>query len=345
MCGRQCLTLAPKDIVCACKYSTKIGDEKKDMEPEWRAEYNLGRKYEGSHNIAPTDITPVLVSAKHFDEAEVDGNRRVLVPMMWGMIPFWHKGDYRKHGLTTNNCRLESMLTSKLYSRPFTKGQRCVILCEGFYEWQTTKPVKKSSERAAYFIHAPQSSDDFQIYDKSTWNGENINLLKMAGLYDIWTDSNGDKIYSYSVITFQSNDVLNWLHDRMPAILETEEQISDWLNCGQISNNPALSALKPAKKLCWYQVSNEVNNSRNKSPTCNKPLSKEDIKKLAMIKTPKQSNMLTSWLIKSENKSNIKKEQGENFEIKKEITDSVPVKREKSGKDDESEAKRLKKSE
>lgn len=61
------------------------------MEPEWRAEYNLGRKYEGSHNIAPTDITPVLVSAKHFDEAEVDGNRRVLVPMMWGMIPFWHK--------------------------------------------------------------------------------------------------------------------------------------------------------------------------------------------------------------------------------------------------------------
>lgn len=55
--------------------------------------------------------------------------------------------------------------------------------------------------------------------------------------------------------------------------------------------------------------------------------------------------MLTSWLIKSENKSNIKKEQGENFEIKKEITDSVPVKREKSEKDDESEAKRLKKSE
>lgn len=64
-----------------------------------------------------------------------------------------------------------------------------------------------------------------------------------------------------------------------------------------------------------------------------------------MIKSPKQSNMLTSWLIKSENKSNIKKEQGENFEIKKEITDSVPVKREKSEKDDESEAKRLKKSE
>ena len=63
--------------------------------PEWRSEYNLGRKYEPSYNIAPTDITPVLVSMDHFTDDETVKKQathdRLLVPMMWGMIPFWHK--------------------------------------------------------------------------------------------------------------------------------------------------------------------------------------------------------------------------------------------------------------
>lgn len=46
----------------------------------------------------------------------------------------------------------------------------------------------------------------------------------MAGLYNIW--QNEDKIiYSYSVITMESNSTLNWLHHRMPAILNQQEQI------------------------------------------------------------------------------------------------------------------------
>jgi putative SOS response-associated peptidase YedK len=33
----------------------------------------------------------------------------------------------------------------------------------------------------------------------------------------------GEVIYSYSVITLDSNDTLSWLHHRMPAILEGEQ--------------------------------------------------------------------------------------------------------------------------
>lgn len=117
------------------------------------------------------------------------------------------------------------MRTSKMYKHSFEKGQRCVIVCEGFYEWQTTKELK-SSERPAYYIYMPQN-ESVQITDANTFNdGKDVQLLKMAGLFDIWTDKNGDDMFSYTVITFESDDKLSWLHHRSPAILETEEQLA-----------------------------------------------------------------------------------------------------------------------
>lgn len=247
-------TLGPKDILRACRYKSskllttknenkfeKNGTSRNDgtknctsipentlLTPEWRSEFNCGRTYQPSYNMTPTDITPVIVSTDHFcgdgSNEEFNPQSQVIVPMMWGMIPFWHKGDYRRHGLSTNNCRLEHMLESKLYRGPFRRGQRCVVLCEGFYEWQTTKSAKPS-ERAAHLLHMPQA-ESVKLYDKSTWTADNVNLLKMAGLFDIWEDENGDKIYSYSIITFESSKIMSWLHHRMPAILETEQQVN-----------------------------------------------------------------------------------------------------------------------
>lgn len=213
------------------------------------------------------------------------------------MIPFWHNSslDYRKHGLTTNNCRLESMLESKLYKRAFNKGQRCVVLCEGFYEWQTTDPkATKPSQRAAYYIYMPQP-DGVQIEVQETWRKsvENFHLLKMAGLFDIWTNDKGEQIYSYSVITFESNDTLNWLHHRSPAILDSDEAIADWIDFKRVSDtNYLISLLKPAKCLQWHQVSNIVNNARNKSDQCNKRMEKSE------NGSTSKSQLMDSWLIK-----------------------------------------------
>ena len=81
-------TLDPHEIQDCCKYKSNTKDDKK---PEWRPEYNLGKSYIPSYNIAPTDISPVLVSASHFDDSPESENEQVVVPMMWGMIPRWHK--------------------------------------------------------------------------------------------------------------------------------------------------------------------------------------------------------------------------------------------------------------
>uniref|UniRef100_A0A182JLP6 Abasic site processing protein HMCES n=1 Tax=Anopheles atroparvus TaxID=41427 RepID=A0A182JLP6_ANOAO len=199
--GPNSVTNHPKELECYCKY--KKNEESKLKSPRYRNEFNCGKKYQPSYNVAPTDVTPVLVSAVHFDEA-ADSADRLLVPMMWGMVPRWHKGDYRKHGLTTNNCRLEGLAFSKLYGPPLATGQRCVILCEGFYEWQTVKPMKVS-ERPAFYVHMPQS-EKVKMEDKQTWNadGGQLQLLRIAGLFDVWDDEHGDKLYSYTVITFET---------------------------------------------------------------------------------------------------------------------------------------------
>lgn len=70
-------------------------------------------------------------------------------------------------------------------------------------------------------VDEPQTWNN-RFSEESGWSG--INLLLMAGLYNVWQDDD-TIIYSYSVITMESNHTLSWLHHRMPAILNTQEQI------------------------------------------------------------------------------------------------------------------------
>ena len=216
--------------------------------------------------MCPGEICPIIVSSKHFDDSS-DPEDRVIIPALWGIVPRWHKGDYKKHGLTTNNARMETIADSKLYKPSMNSGKRCILPVEGFYEWQTINPKMKSSERPVYFIYMPQDKD-VKIEDKLTW--KNVKLMFIAGLFDVWNDEHGDSLYSFTIITYESDKHLSWLHHRTPAILETEQQISSWLNFDQPAET-ALKIIKHPKTIVWHQVSNTVNSSRNKSDQCNKP--------------------------------------------------------------------------
>ncbi|XP_023702163.1 abasic site processing protein HMCES isoform X2 [Cryptotermes secundus] len=303
MCGRTACSLCAEDVQKACSFRGKNSD--KYQLPNWANNIKNRQQYRPSYNVAPTDVTPVLVSGSHFSgESE-----RMLQPMMWGMVPSWHKGDYRSHGLSTNNCRLEGLLSSKLYSRPFSKGQRCVVVCDGFYEWQTTKGNRS---KQPYFIYMPQD-EGVCIEDPATWSCDwsevggwrGPKLLYMAGLFDVWTSSEGEEIYSYSVITLDSDNTLAWLHHRMPAILEGE-QIQDWLDIERVSSRAALAMIRPMKLLTWHPVSTLVNNSRNKEPQCNKPITLEKPKPASQSQV-----FMESWLKKGTVKHELDKLENE----------------------------------
>ncbi|KAL1130723.1 hypothetical protein AAG570_011964 [Ranatra chinensis] len=270
MCGRTSCCLCREVYQHAANYfDDKLG---KYVKPYWNEVSNNGLKFQPSTNIAPTDVTPVLISGARIDSRPTE---QVLQPMMWGLIPPWHKGDYRTHKLTTNNCRIEGLMKSKLYRPSLDHGKRCVVLCEGFYEWQKTKGSKQP-----YFIYSHQNTG-FKMEDKLSWVGAEWtedkgwmgpHLLYMAGIYGTWESSEGEIIYSYSIITMDSNESFGWIHERMPAILSSPEQIQGWLDYERVSPGEAVSLLEPVKVLSWYPVSTLVNNSRNKDPTCIKPI-------------------------------------------------------------------------
>lgn len=69
----------------------------------------------------------------------------------------------------------------------------------------------------------------------------------------------------------------------------------DWLDFKRVSDEEAFATLRPVTELQWYHVSNHVNNSRNKSEQCNKP-----IELVQRIDSSKDSNIkgksLLNWL-------------------------------------------------
>jgi hypothetical protein len=80
-------TLAP-DVLCkACSYKKNQSDGYAQV--EWR-DGGIGKEYNPSFNFVPTFYGPVMISKKHLD-ANAPVEDRVIQPMMWGLIPPWHK--------------------------------------------------------------------------------------------------------------------------------------------------------------------------------------------------------------------------------------------------------------
>ncbi|KAI1890880.1 hypothetical protein AGOR_G00158160 [Albula goreensis] len=294
MCGRTACTLASDEISRASTYRDRGGHRRR---PQWRD--GDSDKYRPSYNKSPQSHSPVLLSRKHFDkEAPVD--ECVLAAMRWGLVPAWFReNDPNKMQYSTSNCRSESLLEKKSYKDPLLKGQRCVILADGFYEW------KREKEKQPFFIYFPQCQEAQSSGSKgdtlaqgeeeekdSEWTG--WRLLTIAGLFDSWTPPcGGETLYTYTVITVNASPNLQSIHDRMPAVLDGEEEVRRWLDYGEVRSLDALKLLQSKDTLTFHPVSSFVNNSRNNSPECLQPVElggKKDSRPSA------SSKMMMSWL-------------------------------------------------
>ncbi|XP_077581685.1 abasic site processing protein HMCES [Stigmatopora nigra] len=287
MCGRTACTLAPDEVSRACPYRNRDGQRKR---PGWRD--GDADKYRPSYNKSPQSMSPVLLSHRHFDKnAPVD--ECVLASMRWGLVPSWFKeNDPSKMQYSTNNCRSENILQKKSYKDPLLKGQRCVILADGFYEWK-----RKDKEKQPFFIYFPQTSNtcvkqEPEEESSDDWTG--WKLLTMAGVFDCWTPpSGGEPLYTYTVITVNASPNLQGIHDRMPAVLAGEEQVRRWLDFGEVKSSDALKLLQSEDTLTYHPVSSLVNNSRNNTPECLQPV---DLNQKKEPKPTASSKLMMSWL-------------------------------------------------
>ncbi|CAO2605807.1 Abasic site processing protein HMCES [Lemmus lemmus] len=159
MCGRTSCHL-PRDVLTrACAYHDRQGRRRL---PEWRDP----DKYCPSYNKSPQSSSPVLLSRLHF-EKDADSSEQIIIPMRWGLVPSWFKeSDPSKLQFNTTNCRSDTILEKQSFKVPLGKGRRCVVLADGFYEWQR---CQGTNQRQPYFIYFPQIKTEKVSAAVSKW--------------------------------------------------------------------------------------------------------------------------------------------------------------------------------
>jgi putative SOS response-associated peptidase YedK len=196
-----------------------------------------------SYNVAPTQPVTVLRMR--------DGNPE-YVSLRWGLVPFFTRGEPPK--FSTINARIETFETAASYKGPWGRGQRCLQLASGFYEWH----VDDSGRKAPFLI---------TLADQE--------LFGFAGLWERSYKDDGTVVESCVHITMPANEIMADIHNagnnphRMPAIVRGEDRDA-WL-MGTPEEARAVLRPYPSDLMVAYEVSTKVNSVKNNSPDLIEP--------------------------------------------------------------------------
>lgn len=195
---------------------------------------NVPQGIQPRYNIAPTQPVAVVPN---------DG-KQTLDHYVWGLIPSWAKDP--EIGNRLINARAET-LSEKPSFRSAFRRRRCLILSDGFYEWR--KDPNGKTKTPFYF----------QLTDSRPF--------AFAGLWEVWRSPDGSEISSCTIITVPPNQLVEQVHNRMPAILP-DDAYGLWLDPEE-QEPRALEALLrpyPAEEMTFRTVSRLVNDPANEDP-------------------------------------------------------------------------------
>jgi putative SOS response-associated peptidase YedK len=189
-----------------------------------------------SYNIAPTQEVAAVIA---------EDEKRKLQMLRWGLIPSW--ADDPSIGNRMINARAETVAQKPSFRNAF-KEHRCLVLADGFYEWQRIQGGKQP-----YYIHMKDGSP-----------------FAFAGLWETWR--NGQEIRSCTIITTEANELVGGIHNRMPVILPPEDY-ELWLDPDFEEKEALTSFLRPypSDVIEAYPVSRRVNSPSNNAPDCIEP--------------------------------------------------------------------------
>lgn len=190
---------------------------------------------EPRYNIAPSQ--PVVAVRLN----PVRENRE-LAMLRWGLIPSW--ADDPKIGYRMINARAETAATKPAFRKAFAQG-RCLVVADGFYEWQ-----KADGRKQPYFIHMKDDQP-----------------FAFAGLWEHWEGN--EAIESCTIIVTAANDLMQPIHDRMPVILGPDDY-NMWLDPTCEDKERLERMLRPfgSSELEAYPVSQTVNKPGNDVEEC-----------------------------------------------------------------------------
>src|SRR3977135_478182 len=146
-----------------------------------------------SAHVAPTELVPVLVAGEgvvlaRFGIHRLGSGDKPRPPLLNVRTDGMRKGQFRKH----------------------LKERRCVIPCEGFYEWRD-----EGGKQPYYF---------------SRKDGK---PLMLAGIWEI-AEYKGDSRVAFAILTDEPNELVASYHDRMPLSL-ADDKVDVWLDLANAS--------------------------------------------------------------------------------------------------------------
>ena len=176
MCGRYSLTVSAEKLVN--QFKAILPDE----------------GFLPKYNAAPSQKLPIIT----------DSEPGKIQLYRWGLIPHWAKDISIGNKLI--NARAETINEKPSFRNAFRK-QRCLVLADGYYEWQKTDTGKIP----------------YRIILK------NEEPFAIAGIWESWHDEADNEIRSFSIITTEANPSLTDIHNRMPVILNPDDT-GKWLD-------------------------------------------------------------------------------------------------------------------
>ena len=206
-----------------------------------RARFPIGETVEvrRRYNVAPGDDVLAVTTSR---EGEPRGEL-----LRWGFVPSW--ADRPDGGLKMINARIETVADSRAFRRAYERF-RCLIVADGFYEWQ------------------PQASGPKQPFHITR---SDHGAFAFAGLWSIWYGPDDTKLRSCTIITTAANPAIASLHDRMPVILDPEAEAA-WLDSSTpVAQLPELLRGLRSEETDLRPVSLAVNDAHYDGPECLAP--------------------------------------------------------------------------
>jgi putative SOS response-associated peptidase YedK len=197
--------------------------------------------WEPRYNVCPTQ--------DHLAVRLRDGDPEA-VRLRWGLVPSWATDV--SVGSRMINARGETVDTQPAFRDAF-RSRRCLILVDGFYEWQAIPGAKRKVP------HIVRMTDGVPFV--------------LAGLWESWRARGAEApVETCTVVTTTANPLLAPIHDRMPVILDPSAYRM-WLD----PTTPAAVAtalLRPYRGpgLYAYPVSTHVNTPAHDDARCLEPV-------------------------------------------------------------------------
>jgi putative SOS response-associated peptidase YedK len=191
------------------------------------------------YNIAPTQSVPTVLQTSA-------STSRQFKMLHWGLIPSWAKDP--KMGGRLINARAETVNEKPAFRSAF-RQRRCLVLADGFYEWQQQEDKK---QKQPFY---------FRLSDGQPF--------AFAGLWEHWKGADGEEIESCTLLTTEPNELMQPIHNRMPVILDPKDY-DLWLD-SEVKKPELLQPLLRSyqtEEMTAYPVSKAVNKPSNDTAEC-----------------------------------------------------------------------------